>query len=152
MVLQREMVCCERCWCGMVKNDNVTWNVVWFGIMPDCLPLHLAPHHIITTTFYIASFHIKQSGITPNHITLCYTLHISPSQLNNISHHSFRHSTPYHITHFNTTRSHSVMWDNVVRNMARCGMFCNARCGMLRLIHPNVAVMWSKVRCRIYAI
>ena len=27
--------------------------------MYNTLPLHLAPHHIITTTFYIASFHIK---------------------------------------------------------------------------------------------
>ena len=31
-------------------------------------------------------------------------------------------------------------------------MFCNARCGMVRLIHPNVAVMWNKVRRRVCAI
>ena len=38
MVLQSEIVCCERCWCDMkllcdmVRNDGVTWNVVGFGI------------------------------------------------------------------------------------------------------------------------
>ena len=30
-------------------------------------------------------------------------------------------------------------------------MCCNARCGMLCLIHHNVAVMLYKVRCRIFA-
>ena len=63
--------------------------------------------------------------------------------------------TAHHTTSriFNTTRSH-ITWrdvDSVVWNLVRCGMFCNARCGMLRLIHPNVAVMWNKVRCRICA-
>ena len=32
MVLQSGIVCCERGWCDMVRNDGVTWNVVWFGI------------------------------------------------------------------------------------------------------------------------
>ena len=48
-----------------------------------------------------------------------------------------------------TTRSH-ITWcdvDNVAWNLVRCEMFCNARCGVLCLIHPNVAVMWNKARC-----
>ena len=62
----------------------------------------------------------------------------------------FRHSTSFHITphftYFNTTRSHGVM-----SNLVWCATFCNARCGMLYLIHP-VAVMWTgKVQCRICA-
>ena len=65
----------------------------------------------------------------------------------------FRHST--HLTYqFNTTRSH-ITWrdvDSVAWNLVSCGRFYNARCGMLRLIHPNVAVMWNKVRCGICAI
>ena len=89
----------------------------------------------------------------------CYTFHISPPQLNNISHwttflaqHTIPHLISFHI--FNTTRSH-LTWrdvDSVVWNLVRCGMFCNARCGMLCLIHPNVAVIWNKVRCRICVI
>ena len=61
--------------------------------------------------------------------------------LNNIS-----HRTTYLTC---TTRSH-IIWcdvDNVAWNLVRCEMFCNARCGVLCLIHPNVAVMWNKARC-----
>ena len=64
--------------------------------------------------------------------------------------------TAHHTTSriFNTTRSH-ITWrdvDSVAWNLVSCGRFYNARCGMLRLIHPNVAVMWNKVRCRTCAI
>ena len=70
---------------------------------------------------------------------VCYTFHISPSQFT--TNHIFRHSTPYHIT-----------WrDSVVWNLVWCGTFCDARCRVLRLIHPNAAVMWNKVQCKIRA-
>ena len=34
-ILQSGIVCCETCWCDMVRNDGLTCNVVWFGIMSE---------------------------------------------------------------------------------------------------------------------
>ena len=109
MVLQVGIVCCERCWCDMARNDGVVWNNVRDGVWCN----------------------VKCGG------------NIKPY---------FRHSIPYQShTHFSIPpdhTSHGVIWDGVVQNLVWCGMFCNARsCAMLHLIHPNVAVMWNKVRC-----
>ena len=57
------------------------------------------------------------------------------------------HSTSHHISRI------SIPPDHTARCQIWCDVptFCNARCGMLYLIHP-VAVMWTgKVQCRIRA-
>ena len=46
------------------------------------------------------------------------------------------HTTSHHISHIPIPpdhTSHGVMWNSVVWNLVRCGMFCNPRCGMLCL-------------------
>ena len=87
----------------------------------------------------------------PHITTTAQQCHIEPLTFQ--AQHTIPHLTSHHISQFNTTRSH-ITWryvDIVVWNLAWCGKFCNARCRMLSLIHPNVAVMWKcevkYVRC-----
>ena len=99
MVLQSEIVC-ERCWCDMkcdmVMNDGATWNVVWFGLN-QCQKWSV--------------FDTVECGEVRDAMAMCYTLHISPQQLNNISHqttfpaqHTIPHlSTQYHISYHSTS-------------------------------------------------
>ena len=49
--------------------------------MYNALPLHLAPHQITATTFYIASFHIESTGIIPNHTTFHVTTFLTTSHI-----------------------------------------------------------------------
>ena len=128
MVLQSGIVCCERCWCDM--KWAIRWGMmVWRGMWPCYVEM------------------VRWCKMWWDDVTRCempqwqcvtLTFNISPPQLNifHIKPH-FRHSTSFHIT------PHLVWhW---------CATFCNARCGMLYLIHP-VAVMWTgKVQCRICA-
>ena len=88
----------------------------------------------------------------------CYTFHISlPSTASHQTHLAFPAPTFQHghiIPHFNLWRlpghtSHGVMWNRVVWNLVRCGMFCNVRCASCPIF--NAAVMWNKARCRICA-
>ena len=88
---------------------------------------------------------------------MCYTFHISPPAISHQTTFPVQHTIP-HLTSFHITphisippdhTSHGMMWNSVAWNLVWCGMFCNARCGVLCLVHPNVAVMWNKVRCRI---
>ena len=148
--------CCER-WrrqwygtCDMARNDGVIWNVcdsedwlwyetrdmaknvVWFGMM-------------------------SEMGFDAA-VAMCYTFHISlPSTASHQTHLAFPAPTFQHghiIPHFNLWRlpghtSHGVMWNRVVWNLVRCGMFCNVRCASCPIF--NAAVMWNKARCRICA-
>ena len=85
--------------------------------------IHSTSHHHRLTIFHIQPWHFRHS--TPY-----------------ISHHSTHLIPPDHTSHSHSG-GHSVVWTD---------LFCNARCGMLCLIHPNVAAMWNKVQCRICAI
>ena len=143
MVLQSGIVYCERCWCDM------KW-AIWWGMM-------------VWLTWNVAVWRgdgqMMQCKMWWNDVTRCempqwqcVTLTFKSDHHSSIFHIKphFRHSTSFyitpHFTYFNTTRSHGVM-----SNLVWCATFCNARCGMLYLIHP-VAVMWTgKVQCRICA-
>ena len=110
----------EERWCDV--DCGVVWNnardCVWCGMMQckmwrnDAMRCEMQWQCVIR--FHISTFHTKPH---------------------------FRHSTPYHITpHILVPPDHAlgygVLQDSVVRNLVWCAMFCNARCGMLCLIHP----------------
>ena len=82
-------------------------------------------------------------------MAMCYTFHISPPQLN------ISHQTTFPAPHL-TFQYHQITWCDVE---VWCGIWCDVerfaipdvgRCGTF--IHPNVAVMWNKLRTRIRAI
>ena len=79
-----------------------------------------------------------------NDVMRCDALYIPhlTTTVQQFSQHTIPHLTPHHTFSTDHT-SHGMVW-----NLVWCGMFCSARCGLLCLIHPNVAVMWKKVRCR----
>ena len=130
--------------CVMVRIGDVMWNQCGVTWMPE-----------MVTVFDVEWCNAKCGG----NVVIgarCNGNVLYMPQLNNISHlttfpaqHTIPHLTSFHI--FNTTRSH-ITWrdvrDSVVWNLVWCGTFCSQMC----LIHPNVAVMWNKVRCRICAI
>ena len=67
--------------------------------MYNALPLHLAPHHIMATTFYIASFHIESTGIIPNHTTFHVTPFVTTSHIS-------YHTAPLVAAHHYTLQYH----------------------------------------------
>ena len=125
--------------CEVVRN-GATWNVVWFGIMPvDSMWNDVKCASGRNEMWWGAK--CNGNALYIPHLTDYSSIfHIEPH---------FRHSTPYHILHHSTyliPPDHT--WrdvDSVVWNLVWSRMFCNARCGMLCLLHPNVAVTWSKV-------
>ena len=90
-VLREVLVWYEMCY--MVRNDGLTWNVVWFGIKSEMV-------------VDVEWCNVKCGGMMWCG-AMCYTFHISPPLLNNfhIKLH-FRHSTPYHISHHSTFSVH----------------------------------------------
>ena len=146
--LQSGITCCERCWCD--TKGVIWWRMVchgtWCGL------------EYVRDGIWCGMMQCKMWwNDVRDAMAMCNTFHISPPQINNISHKTFpaQHTIPHiasfhttpHLTHFITTRSHGVMWNSVVWNLVWCATSCNARCGVLCLIYPNVAVVWNKMRC-----
>ena len=87
--------------------------------MYNALPLHLAPHHITATTFYIASFHIESTGIIPNHTTFHVTpflttshisYHTSTSSRSTLFHFAIPYFKSYHIGHIMNHTTNITHW------------------------------------------
>ena len=119
--------------CDMVRNDGVTWYVVWFGIMSEMVSVWCEMMQCETR----------------------YTFHISPPQRNNISHqttfpaqHTLPHLTSFqitpHFTYFNTTRSHGVMWNSVVWNLVYVQRFAMPDVGCCALF--ILKWLWCGIR------
>ena len=149
MVLQNGIVCRESCWCDMKcvrwLRNGVTWNVVWFGIIArggvwldvEWCNVKCGGRNVVWRGARCNGNALYIPHLTDYSSTI---FHIEPH---------FRHNTPYISHHSTYLIPPDHTWrdvDNVVWNLVWCGMFCNARCGTLRLIHPNVVVMLSKVR------
>ena len=123
-----------RCWCDMVRSDGVMWNVVRFGMSEMVFDVEWCNGNVLHSTSHHTLHNMSHQTTFPAQ----YTSYIIP-------HHSTFHIFQYHITHY-------MAWCGIVWCRIWCdAAFCSARCGMLCLIHPNVAVMWNKARCRICA-
>ena len=103
----------------------VTWNVVWFGIMSEMVSVWCGMMQCKMWWNDVMKCEMQWQ---------CVTFHVSPPQLNIISHQTtfpaqhtghISHITLYSFTYFNTTRSHGVMWNSVVWNLVWY-TFCNA--------------------------
>ena len=118
----------------------IMWNVMWNGVQCN-----------VQCGRYGAIWNmVLQSGIEVLVWYKMCDMAWTTAQKYHIKPH-FQHST--HSTYFDTTRSYHVAWCGLVW----CGIWCGVECSAMPdvgygSIHPNVAVVWNKVRCRICAI
>ena len=110
----------------------------WFGIMPEM-------------AFDVKWCNVKCGGRNDVMQWRCviHQFHILPLQFNIISHRttfpSYNTTSPYHTSHIHSIPplSSHITWRC---GIVRCGMFCNASCGMLCLIH-RLMWPWCGIRC-----
>ena len=110
----------------------------WFGIMPEM-------------AFDVKWCNVKCGGRNDVMQWRCviHQFHIWPLQFNIISHRTtfpgYNTTSPYHTSHIHSIPplSSHITWRC---GIVRCGMFCNASCGMLCLIH-RLMWPWCGIRC-----
>ena len=126
-------------WCSVKCGGMMRWGARCNGNV-----LYI-PHLTTTAQQYFTSAHFLHS--TP-------AIHLTSFHISRISFNTTFTVLLVSVFHITPCDQHGVMWNTVW-----CGTWCDVqrfamprlRCGMLCLIHPNVAVMWNKVRCRICA-
>ena len=120
----------------------MVWRGMWCGIMSEMVfdvkwcNEKCGGNDVMRYKIAMAMCIHSTSPAPPQLIRYFTSNHISGT-----AHHTTFHRFQYHqSTHHSGSMGNSAVW-----NLVWCGMFCNARRGMLCLIHPNVTVMWCNV-------